>query len=338
MKRKLGFTLIELLVVIAIISILAAIVVPNVNNWIARARMTNTVSEVQGIELAMTQMLNDAERQNARDIFDRFPSPQELAGIVGPQHELYADELEAVRAWLDVDENSTFEAEVELYTRAFYSLLRQGRNAGDSEHGDPGAVRLTFGEEGEESIVMWVGIDPEVRPNLGTSYMDIGRDPWDNRFRIWPGPWNREMQSDYGPPRDDEQSDENLGIGQFAPLDENSRFVPIPFRSFREGVETEDGEWIPYQYTSEERNRAEQEVPGNPRADNRYGFPAPDGQQFYIYSRGADGESNQNYRLPDGHLHPDYVYDAPFDVERVGGGDDINNWDNQQGWSRWYTN
>ena len=183
---------------------------------------------------------------------------------------------------------------------------------------------------------MWVGIDPDVRPNLGTSYMDIGTDPWDNRFRIWPGPWNRERQRDYGPPRD-EQSPENEGVYQFEPYpNQESRFVPIPFRSFREGVETAAGEWIPFQYTTAERNRAERDVPGNPRADYRYGFPAPDGQQFYIYSTGADGESNQNYRLPGGHIED--IYTAPFDVERIGGGDDINNWDNQQGWSRWYTN
>ncbi len=337
MKRKLGFTLIELLVVIAIISILAAIVVPNVNNWIARARMTNTVAEVQGIELAMTQMLNDAQRQNARAIFDRFPTPQELYGTVSPQHDLYADELDAVREWLRADENP-FRAEVELYTRAFYSLLRQGRNAGDPEHSDPGAIRLTFGEEGEEAgtfLVMWVGIDPSVRPNLGTSYMDVGRDPWDNRFRIWPGPWNRDIQNDYGPPRD-EQSAENEGVYQFEPYPADTRHVPTPFRSFREGEETAAGEWIPYQYTSTERNRAERDTPGNPRADYRYGFPAPTDQQFYIYSTGADGESNQNYRLFRGHIED--IYEAPFDVERIGGGDDINNWDNNQGWSRWYTN
>ncbi len=343
MKRKLGFTLIELLVVIAIISILAAIVVPNVNNWIARARMTNTVAEVQGIELALTQMLNDAQRQNARQIFSEFPTPQELAGVDESPDDppLYYNVLPSVMDRMQAMGYSVFEAEVELYTQAFYILLRQGRNAVNAQNYLPLTISGGTGDL-DDDIEMLVRIDPNVRGNLGTSYMDVGTDPWDNRYRIWPGPWSRELERTYGPV-------EEGGIGFFQRDSEYHgdarNRVAIPFRSFREGVEYDDGSFEPYQYTTLRRREAEQRVPGNPPVDGRFGFPAPTDQQFFVYSRGADGVSNQNYRLREqgnsgsyGHVFEDYVFDVPMDIERVGGGDDINNWDNQQGWSRWYTN
>ena len=52
MKRISGFTLVELLVVIAIISILAAIVVPNVTDYLARAKRARAEAEINGVELA----------------------------------------------------------------------------------------------------------------------------------------------------------------------------------------------------------------------------------------------------------------------------------------------
>ena len=286
MHRKLGFTLIELLVVIAIITILASIVVPRVTDWIARGRMTRAVSEIRGAELALTQMLADAERQNLRQLFDPqyFPDAATLGNM---------------------------EAAVELYTNVFYVLLRQGRN-------------------GQQTLMDNYGIrlHDDVRGRLASSYMDLGQDPWGNLYRIWPGPWNRQMERTYGPD----------GLGQFAydPI-LNSQRVAIPFRSYREGFEDDvTGEFDPYFYTIDRRQEAEQRVPGNPRADGRAGFPAPADLPVYIYSRGVDTVTNQNY-WGGGGLEEN-MFDAPMDIENIGGGDDINNWDNEQGWSRFYTN
>ena len=69
MLRKRGFTLIELLVVIAIISILAAIVVPNVMKYLRKARATKAFSEIKNVELAMTKLLSDADRKSFMQLF-----------------------------------------------------------------------------------------------------------------------------------------------------------------------------------------------------------------------------------------------------------------------------
>lgn len=309
MHRKLGFTLIELLVVIAIITILASIVVPRVTDWIARARMTRAVSEINGAELALTQMLADAERQNLRQIFSEFPDAVTLGNL---------------------------ETAVELYTDVFYRLLRQGRNI---DRDVDGYIANNLGAN--------IRIHEEVRANLASSYMDLGEDPWGNLYRIWPGPWNRQMERAYGP----EGGTADPFNYDYEPA--GSQRIAPPFRSYREGVEDDVvGLFVPYIYSRvapdgqggqiDRKAQADARVPGNPREDARPGFPAPADLPVYIYSVGVDEQSNQNYRLPRDVNWPEFPWSDPpefqMDIERVGGGDDINNWDNQQGWSRFYTN
>ncbi len=163
-----------------------------------------------------------------------------------------------------------------FYNDMFYDLLKNGRNA-------------TF----------WA-IDLSVKQKLGTSYMDIGLDPWNQQYNFWLGPYGT---------------------------------MPVFHRSYR-STEAADGRIIGYIYDGAAQNAANAEVPGNPAADDDvistlggefrgYGFPAPRDKRTYIYSRGP----NQLY---DAFITAALLYNN--DADFLGGGDDINNWDSEAGW------
>ncbi len=98
-----GFTLVELLVVIAIIAILAAIVVPRVTDFLSKGRMTKAVSEIRGVDTAVTKMLADAGKKSIYHMFQ--------AGLVD---NLLKD---------------TVAATLEYQSDVMYRLLRRGREA-----------------------------------------------------------------------------------------------------------------------------------------------------------------------------------------------------------------
>lgn len=145
-----GFTLVELLAVLAIIGILAAIVIPNVIQYMYKARVTRAVSEVNNAETALTGALTDASRTNFQD----FLSTPGRNTLRNADTLIRQNDFEGVRQAAD------------FYREFFYELLRQGR---DSEF-----IKLN--------------VDPEVRQKLGTFYMDIGVDPWGTQYNFWIGP------------------------------------------------------------------------------------------------------------------------------------------------------
>lgn len=163
-KRQKGFTLVELLVVMAIIAILASIVVPNVAKYIRKSRMTRALAEIKSIELALTNILTDADRSSLHQLFN----PQGVSAYLDG----YGTALNMEAARMD--------AAIRLYTNTFYAIMRTGRATLADKYED-----ITFANVLNANVVS----------RLGTSYLaDLGRDPWGSLYQIYPGPWPARMR------------------------------------------------------------------------------------------------------------------------------------------------
>lgn len=164
MKRNTGFTLVELLVVMAIISILAAIIVPNVARYIARGRATRALGDIKSIELALTKMVTDANVQNLNYLFDADKIRKNIFNFTDAQPYVMTSQQ--------------FQSAIKLYTNTLYALLREGR-------------RVLDGRTDPELGIPYANIlDRDVVMRLGVGYLeDIAFDPWGNLYNIYPGPW-----------------------------------------------------------------------------------------------------------------------------------------------------
>ncbi|MGP5224949.1 pilin [Psychrobacter aquimaris] len=67
MNAQKGFTLIELMIVIAIIGILAAIAIPQYQNYIAKSQVSRVMSEVGSMRTATETCLNEGKDASACD-------------------------------------------------------------------------------------------------------------------------------------------------------------------------------------------------------------------------------------------------------------------------------
>ncbi len=187
---------------------------------------------------------------------------------------------------LSVDLDNIYQIQ-RLYNIMFYELLRRGREA---TFEDP--ERNVFNQLLDTEDIL----HPEIRQKLGTSYIDIGLDSWGNQYNFWMGPLRR---------------------------------GDMLLRSYRiiDGEDPNDIEnFVPYVYNTNQRSLAQEKLPGQPAADELPGFPAPKDLPVYIWSSGANLESDAHLLQQD-----DRGVREEF-PEFLGGGDDENNWDNAGGW------
>ena len=63
MKKQQGFTLIELMIVVAIIAILAAIAIPQYQNYVVRSQVTRAMGEAGQIKTALEDCFNNGKLQ-----------------------------------------------------------------------------------------------------------------------------------------------------------------------------------------------------------------------------------------------------------------------------------
>lgn len=301
MRKKQGFTLVELLVVMAIISILAAIAIPNVQKYIARGNATQAVSEIKNIDLALTKMLSDAGRSSLNDLLDL----DDLATSIGMSA---PKDVRNMATWAAGD----FEDFTEAYTNLVYRLLKKGRGAlvSDDGLGTPQA-----------------GYNEDVVRNLGTSYFaELEFDPWGELYHFFPGPW---------------------------------RVTNGP-NVFRIYLPATPGKIVPGESTAasvgDDLSFGTDSVSGFAITDIETGedvalcsVPAPAQVNTYIWSSGANLVSGQANFLPPptgyvpggttqyaGITPITNAYPSGQEPELMGGGDDINNWDNNQTYMRFY--
>ncbi|MFM1919546.1 MAG: hypothetical protein RLZZ303_1180 [Candidatus Hydrogenedentota bacterium] len=194
-----------------------------------------------------------------------------------------------------------FRAATDLYTRTLYAVLRSGRNV--------------LGSTDDRGYTYDQVLQNDVIRKLGTGYLsDLALDPWGNLYNIYPGPWIARNSA-----------------GQRA---------PIPFRIY---TRTEAESSLPGA-NSQSRDQLTFEIDGDldgftgGPGDFEAGFPAPPNEIAYIWSNGLNLVSGQVLYTSAAYNTTDVAsnYDLNQEVELIGGGDDINNWDPANSWNRAY--
>jgi prepilin-type N-terminal cleavage/methylation domain-containing protein len=155
-------------------------------------------------------------------------------------------------------------------------------------------------------------LETSIVQRLGTNYMDIGFDPWGQLYQFFPGPWTDTTWANqpiafrlYLPPTGASNLPGTRGGAQ------NDKQLP--------GGETGLTVTVTDAATGESLT---------------VGYTAPPQKSFYIWSRGENTVTDQGVRVSptvrggDAYVNPDEIF--------WGGGDDINNWDNDRSWARFY--
>ncbi len=149
-------------------------------------------------------------------------------------------------------------------------------------------------------------LNPGVVKRLANSYYpELAFDPWGELYRIFPGPWPEDLGPvvfrTYWPPAS--------GYPR-----RSGEMETVPDALLMSGFDLDTGEPL------------------------TFGVPAPSNQEVYIWSFGSNLISGQPIYDPTLAYAPpaQQHYDASQEPELCGGGDDINNWDRNQTFMRFY--
>lgn len=302
MNRKRGFTLVELLVVLAIISILATIVVPNVARYLRRAQATRALAEINSMETAFTKMITDADRSELGQLLN--PS-----GVANTLVNLYSAPGGGPLGSVPVTADQ-FQTAVNLYSRVFYALLRDGRGILD------GTVDPELGVAYRDVV------DVNAVRRLGLGYLEeLAFDPWENLYNIFPGPW---PARDYLP----------VPFRTFTQVTAGNSTLPGRSSSLT-------GDRLTVTYEDPDTLDTFQAGFPAPRTKQVFiwsaGLNTVSGQAMYNCT--AYPPLVPNASAADN--YPDTSIGAMYNLglqeaELVPGGDDINNWDPARTWERFY--
>lgn len=238
---------------------------------VSRLPSIRAVSEIKNVETALAGMLSDTGESNLSAFFER-------------------EAFESARDDLMREEDlNVFDASVRIYTTGLHALIRQGR----AVLSDPSLNHL-------HSLY-----NVEALPRLGTSYIDIGDDPWGSPYQFFIGPWPEE-------------------------------WGPSVFRIRR--VNSNLGPEVNPPRETPEADALTVTIAGEDEESYSVGYPATPDSVIYMWSLGWNGVSDQarfdvtgQYAPPArGHYRPD-----ARDLE-LGGGDDINSWDRGSTWKDLY--